>query len=115
MSHAAPSCAGFAPRHSTSGVTTQKFGMGEPRSFAHPAGAAGVDEDGKPQVRSANKKEKTGLRARANRIGAIFLSADVAISRPLKRAVGPPSIVHRRGPPTFRSVLPGSTSRSGAG
>src|SRR5438034_10902726 len=54
MSHAAPSCAGFAPRHSTAGVTTQKFGMGEPRSFGHAAGAAGIDEDGKP-LRSANK------------------------------------------------------------
>src|SRR6267143_3978341 len=60
MSHAAPSCAGFAPRHSTFGVTTQKFDMGEPRSLAHPAGAAGIDEDGKP-VRSANKKGNAGL------------------------------------------------------
>src|SRR5438034_3710173 len=57
MSHAAPSCAGFAPRHITFGVTTQKFGIGEPRSSAHPAGAAGIDEDGKPPIRSANKKE----------------------------------------------------------
>src|SRR6266480_570494 len=57
MSHAAPSCAGFAPRHSTFGVTTQKFGMGEPRSLAHPLGAAGIDEDGKPPIRNANKKE----------------------------------------------------------
>src|SRR6266568_8555165 len=62
MSHAAPSCAGFAPRHSTSGVTTQKFGIGEPRSFAHPVGAAGIDEDGKPPVSSANKRENAGLR-----------------------------------------------------
>src|SRR5437773_49000 len=54
MSHAAPSCAGFAPRHSTSGVTTQKFGMGEPRSFAHPAGAAGTEKDGKP-LKSTNR------------------------------------------------------------
>src|SRR5216684_1231413 len=59
MSHAAPSCAGFAPRHSTFGVTTQKFGMGEPRSFGHPV--EGIDEDGKP-VRSANKKENAELR-----------------------------------------------------
>src|SRR2546427_4428648 len=62
MSHAAPSCAGFAPRHSTFGVTTQKFGIGELRSFAHPVGAAGIDEDGKPPVRSANKKENAELR-----------------------------------------------------
>jgi len=60
MSHAAPSCAGFAPRHTTFGVTTQKFGIGEPRSFGHPVGAAGIDEDGKP-VRSANKKGNAGL------------------------------------------------------
>src|SRR6267143_6198840 len=59
MSHAAPSCAGFAPRHSTFGVTMQKFGIGEPRSFGHPVGAAGTDEDGKP-VRSATKKENAG-------------------------------------------------------
>src|SRR6266480_2197433 len=57
MSHAAPSRAGFAPRHITFGVTTQKFDIGEPRSSAHPAGAAGTDEDGKPPIRSANKKE----------------------------------------------------------
>src|SRR5882762_1368971 len=62
MSHAAPSCAGFAPRHSTFGVTTQKFGMGEPRSFGHPVGAAGIDEDGKAPVRSANKKENAEFR-----------------------------------------------------
>src|SRR6267378_5169325 len=61
MSHAAPSCAGFAPRHSTFGVTTQKFGMGEPTPLGHPVGAAGTDEDGKP-VRSANKKENAELR-----------------------------------------------------
>src|SRR5213594_1002866 len=61
MSHAAPSCAGFAPRHSTFGVTTQKFGIGELRSFGHPVGVAGIDEDGKP-VRSANKKENAELR-----------------------------------------------------
>src|SRR5204863_9765777 len=54
MSHAEPSCAGFAPRHSTFGVTTQKFGMGEPRSFVHTEGAAGIDEDGKP-ARSTNR------------------------------------------------------------
>src|SRR5436853_1426193 len=59
MSHAAPSCAGFAPRHSTFGVTTQKFDMGEPRSLAHPAGAAGIDEDGKQPVSSAKKKRNT--------------------------------------------------------
>src|SRR5712691_9162098 len=62
MSHAAPSCAGFAPRHSTFGVTMQKFGIGEPRSFGHPVGATGIDEDGKPPVRSANKKENAELR-----------------------------------------------------
>src|SRR6267143_6245767 len=61
MSHAAPSCAGLAPRHSTFGVTTQKFGIGEPRSFGHPVGAIGIDEDGKP-ARSANKKENAELR-----------------------------------------------------
>ena len=60
MSHAAPSCAGFAPRHSTFGVTTQKFGMGEPRSFVHAEGAAGIDEDGKP-ARSTNKQRDRGL------------------------------------------------------
>src|SRR6266571_9069973 len=54
MSHAAPSCAGFAPRHSTFCVTTQKFGMGEPRSFAHTAGAAGIDADGR-EARSTNR------------------------------------------------------------
>jgi hypothetical protein len=36
--------------------------MGEPRSFGHPVGAAGIDEDGKPPVRSANKKENAELR-----------------------------------------------------
>src|SRR6267378_4289103 len=61
MSHAAPSCAGFAPRHSTFGVTTQKFSMGEPASFGHPVGAAGIDEDGKQPVSSAKKRNK-GLR-----------------------------------------------------
>src|SRR5712671_6549682 len=73
MSHAAPSCAGFAPRHSTSGVTTQKFGIGDARSLEHPTGTFGIDEDGKPQVRSANKKEKAGLRARPDPIGAISI------------------------------------------
>src|SRR5260221_11808276 len=64
MSQAAPSGAGFAPRHSTSGVTTQKFGMGEPRSFAHAAGAAGIDEGGKP-VSSANKNAALQVLERA--------------------------------------------------
>src|SRR6266568_3576365 len=64
MSHAAPSCAGFAPRHSTSGVTTQKFGIGEPRSFAHPVGAAGIDEDGKT-VRNTNKNAALQVLERA--------------------------------------------------
>src|SRR6267378_3896964 len=61
MSHAAPSCAGFAPRHSTFGVATQKFGMGEPTPLGHPVEATGIDEDGKP-ARSANKKENAELR-----------------------------------------------------
>src|SRR5438034_51213 len=38
-----------------------------------------------------------------------------AISRPLKRALGPPSIVHPQGQPTFRPVAQGLTSMSGAG
>src|SRR5712691_6117060 len=72
MSHAASSCAGFAPRHMTFGVTTQKFGIGEPRSSGHAAGAMGVDEDGKLPIRSMNKKESARLLTRANPIGVIL-------------------------------------------
>src|SRR5437588_1800649 len=82
MSHAAPSCAGFAPRQSTFGCTTQKFAMGEPRSFGHAAGAAGIDEAGIP-VRSTNKNATLEVFERTMAVDGLYPNyGSISFSRP---------------------------------
>src|SRR5207245_4139085 len=96
-----PSSAGLAPRHITYGVTTQKFGIGEPRSFGHPVGAIGIDEDGKPPIRSTNNKENAGLQGCASStnlqviVALLTRQSRLAFRTRLRSGNGPETATHR--------------------
>src|SRR5512139_605654 len=83
MSHAAPSLSGLAPRQSTFGVTTQKFGIAEPRLFEHGPATLCVDTDAQqPHNETTTRRVKVRLHLRAKlneRISSSLLMPNLCV------------------------------------